>query len=420
MIKLYSALYGSQWDKITSKEFERIYKSHETEVLSYFDQSPDLQKRLLCLSVAQERGKSVKESQSDQLWGTLCDFLEIPRLKRRMKPQFPHKYVFRYSAIEQPLRQITYLFQHLSTFRCLALLIIFSLILFPGIIFDHGQCDRACGAALFSANTPNLAISIPGGYPSNPTIFSDWETCHCPDPLSSLAIVKEDPHLSRSIANHFRRYEEGQVVEESDFKGVQLEKVKRKYLSDNWTFPYETTAVCGGSDQKEYSTTSEAAREGARVLSCGFCGACTNDGAIRVYDQLGEKMTIEASKCAIATLFFGRFVGRMCVTELMGLRESECGDCWECWVANMQCTAASCFNECVLGYGNPLNAPNNPDGGTVLSPCLACDELHCSPAFLRCAGANRRLAGVVTDIKRTNSEVCQVTQRPNETNIGSF
>ena len=43
-----------------------------------------------------------------------------------------------------------------------------------------------------------------------------------------------------------------------------------------------------------------------------------------------------------------------------------------------------------------------------LDPCIACDEKLCGPAFLECAGANRRRAGVISDIERDlQNEVCQ-------------
>jgi hypothetical protein len=46
-----------------------------------------------------------------------------------------------------------------------------------------------------------------------------------------------------------------------------------------------------------------------------------------------------------------------------------------------------------------------PDG--PLNPCLACDERKCGPAFKRCAGATRRRAGIVSDIQRSQGEVCK-------------
>ena len=187
--------------------------------------------------------------------------------------------------------------------------------------------------------------------------------------------------------------------------GDQL--VPRSYAADNWTQPYTTAAVCG-ADGRAYETSDAASDAGVRVVSCNSCGACSTDENIAVYHGLGKRMTVEATKCAILNLFLGRAASRACITGWMGLR----GGCADCWQRNMDCTTAHCFEECILGHGNPLTASNNPDGGTELSSCLACDELRCSPAFLRCGGANRRLAGVATDIERTDGEICAAAERP--------
>jgi hypothetical protein len=43
-----------------------------------------------------------------------------------------------------------------------------------------------------------------------------------------------------------------------------------------------------------------------------------------------------------------------------------------------------------------------------LNRCTNCDEKRCGPAFVKCAGANRRRSGIVSDIDRDlDQEVCQ-------------
>ena len=175
----------------------------------------------------------------------------------------------------------------------------------------------------------------------------------------------------------------------------------RMYPADNWTWPYTTQEVCG-LDQAQYKTAAAAKASGTEVVNCGLCGACSNKPSTQVYHDLGKKMTRVASQCAVLNLLFGERLARQCVNRVMGLTAA----CGECWLDNMGCTIAHCWNPCLFGYGNPPNAHNTPDSGTALSTCLQCDELHCSPVFLRCAGANRRTAGVVTDINRMNSEIC--------------
>jgi hypothetical protein len=49
-------------------------------------------------------------------------------------------------------------------------------------------------------------------------------------------------------------------------------------------------------------------------------------------------------------------------------------------------------------------APRNlPDGR--LNDCLACDEAYCGAMFIECAGANRRRAGITSDIGRPGAQV---------------
>ena len=61
-------------------------------------------------------------------------------------------------------------------------------------------------------------------------------------------------------------------------------------------------------------------------------------------------------------------------------------------------------------WGLISGQPNNRDAAQGdLSPCLQCDEVLCGPAFVECAGANRRRCGITSDISRANSEVCNLT-----------
>jgi len=47
----------------------------------------------------------------------------------------------------------------------------------------------------------------------------------------------------------------------------------------------------------------------------------------------------------------------------------------------------------------------------TLNRCTRCDEIICGPAFVECAGANRRRTGIQSDIQRdAESEVCTKVQ----------
>jgi hypothetical protein len=41
-----------------------------------------------------------------------------------------------------------------------------------------------------------------------------------------------------------------------------------------------------------------------------------------------------------------------------------------------------------------------------LNDCIRCDEQMCGPEFAQCAGANRRRAGMLTDINRPERLMC--------------
>ena len=47
------------------------------------------------------------------------------------------------------------------------------------------------------------------------------------------------------------------------------------------------------------------------------------------------------------------------------------------------------------------------NGTTKLNRCMECDELHCSAFYLQACGANRRTAGVLSDIDRPGGDICK-------------
>ena len=55
-----------------------------------------------------------------------------------------------------------------------------------------------------------------------------------------------------------------------------------------------------------------------------------------------------------------------------------------------------------------LRCPTHVEANSSqLTKCLECDEKRCGPAFIRCAGANRRRSGIQSDIERNYSHVCK-------------
>lgn len=294
-------------------------------------------------------------------------------------------------------------------------LIAITLPLLPQVV-DYGQCRRACRRV----HGPGASgrRRWPWSQAGRDADGDAAEWCDCvvafpgADPVAAAAgrSIPAEPHNEQPTA---------------------LAPVKRFYESWNWTWPFETTQVCAlaqvprtavppGDDAPEtpealvpmarpFASVEAAVEAGARPVNCGLCGACSTVHDTQRYQATSTTLTSRASWCAILDLLVGETAARACVHDWLGFTPN----CAACWVDNMGCTITHCFRECVLGGGNPLvvgRGGNNADGegGEVLNPCLACDELHCSHVFLHCAGANRRTAGVATDIGRRGSEICRL------------
>jgi len=61
----------------------------------------------------------------------------------------------------------------------------------------------------------------------------------------------------------------------------------------------------------------------------------------------------------------------------------------------------TCFFEAMFSRGIHDGSSNES-----LNRCTLCDELRCGPAFIECAGANRRRTGILSDIERSDQQVC--------------
>ena len=81
--------------------------------------------------------------------------------------------------------------------------------------------------------------------------------------------------------------------------------------------------------------------------------------------------------------------------------------CTRCWVDNVMCDLRRCVFSCLLYRMGLGGSTNQGDKEGELSNCLRCDEKLCGPAFITCAGANRRRSGVVSDIERNGTHVCK-------------
>eukprot|EP00550_Attheya_septentrionalis_P008287 CAMPEP_0198288740 /NCGR_PEP_ID=MMETSP1449-20131203/7155_1 /TAXON_ID=420275 /ORGANISM="Attheya septentrionalis, Strain CCMP2084" /LENGTH=351 /DNA_ID=CAMNT_0043986945 /DNA_START=73 /DNA_END=1128 /DNA_ORIENTATION=+ len=167
---------------------------------------------------------------------------------------------------------------------------------------------------------------------------------------------------------------------------------------------------------KLYSTTFNAESEAREAMGesgvighCGDCGACSNPHDITIYDYTKNSLTGDATKCAVKGMIGGRrFAGR-CLYERVGLSPK----CNNCWVENIICDLKLCVFSCIWHLIKQRFQGGATKGNKgSLNACTYCDEKRCGPEFIRCAGANRRRTGILSDIDRDiSSEVCKAVDQ---------
>lgn len=173
---------------------------------------------------------------------------------------------------------------------------------------------------------------------------------------------------------------------------------------------YETPVVCGASSAGLLTTrATEAAALAADddVQHCGDCGGCSSDHDIGVMRATSQNLTRTATRCALRVFLEGREGVENCFDAQVGFSAT----CTPCWVDNVLCDQQKCLFTCL--WGILMGEPNNREAARdELSPCLRCDERMCGPAFVTCAGANRRRAGITSDIGRRDAvELCNITRQ---------
>ena len=126
-------------------------------------------------------------------------------------------------------------------------------------------------------------------------------------------------------------------------------------------------------------------------------------------------MTKIASVGAITFLLLGEWAYFPFMQSTLANYSEGCALCWK---EATECNLASCARYCLFGWQNPLSSANNKQGGD-LNECLHCDEIHCSAYYLQACGANRRTAGVVSDIGRPEGHICRSARREKLLELGS-
>lgn len=144
-----------------------------------------------------------------------------------------------------------------------------------------------------------------------------------------------------------------------------------------------------------------------KIAHCGGCGSCSNVNDIGIYKRTTQTLYQNAKICTYRFLIGGRRGMKRCMTK----RTTFTPACLDCWVDNMMCDWQLCVFVC-LKYSISMMVDRFRNAGHHdLNPCLQCDEKRCGPAFLKCAGANRRRCGIISDINRdVDHEVCTKVQ----------
>ncbi len=185
-----------------------------------------------------------------------------------------------------------------------------------------------------------------------------------------------------------------------------LAREKAEYSSAESTISkYTSSHVCANSTKyhrlKTIKSSKEAKRRNMNIVHCGECGHCSTNNDIDIMYETKDSLTKTATHCAVRGLLFGDRATENCLEDNVGFTPS----CSSCWSDNIHCTRVKCRFTCLKSV--LLREPNNYDG--KLNSCLECDEKLCGPAFLKCAGANRRRLGIVSDIERDSiKEQCHI------------
>jgi hypothetical protein len=195
--------------------------------------------------------------------------------------------------------------------------------------------------------------------------------------------------------------------------------VPRLYAEIERGYPYisRNKQVCGvkesdlarneWSSGTTYDSKVEASKMGAKVANCGVCGRCSTQHDVGRFAQYSDTIAKVVGPCIVATLLGGSWLDRICMT----MRADFTPGCTDCWVEDHGCLLAHCYGDCLLQSGTWRNAfttlgKKDAAAGWKGDMCVDCMERFCSKPYIDSCGANRRTAGVKTDIERSQSEMC--------------
>lgn len=190
--------------------------------------------------------------------------------------------------------------------------------------------------------------------------------------------------------------------------GLEKEKTQYKHAQSTLKVYSSPGPVCANHQHGQstnFTTVQshvEAKDQNMQIVHCGECGHCSTNNDIKIMKDTKETLTRTATICAFFSLFLGEKATEACLEARIGFTPA----CSSCWSDNVRCSRKNCRFTCLKSL--MLREPHN-HGGIYLNSCLECDEKLCGPAFIQCAGANRRRLGIVSDIKRdAEHEQCKL------------
>jgi len=231
------------------------------------------------------------------------------------------------------------------------------------MVFDMEQCNRACRQRILGKPPYNMDTKIRGTWQLE-------DTCVCRDTKI----------------------------------GKTLGSVARKFPSVLPGYPYlwRNEHVCG-VDGVEYESKVAAHAANTSVINCGSCGSCSNEHDIGIMKNLGDQLVSKVAPCVVTLMFGTKFMEEFCLKNHVGFSE----ECAECWAQDHLCMLSHCFYSCVLNMEPWMNFGSRWKGGNEeIQGCLHCMEIKCSKPFIDSCGANRRLAGIHSEIDRDPKEIC--------------
>jgi len=149
----------------------------------------------------------------------------------------------------------------------------------------------------------------------------------------------------------------------------------------------------------------QAKADGREIIHCGKCALCSGLDDVAVLANTRKWITYVMTKTSAKFAApWGHKNVSLLEKDLFDLAVSFSGpagpdeepSCMKCWSDNIMCDARQCVSKCWTKFFDP----------SPTEECLKCDESTCGPEFIKCAGANRRSTGIVSDITRTNREQC--------------